>query len=125
MKLRLCSISFKKNVKVQIDDNIKTMKSGKNINVIELGHMEAFNKDHFCGVFSEQINNVKVVKIHIDKLMKMPVLKRIEWFNDYFPHANIIKINNSKLFDQVRSKKSAETTPEAVITASVDLVWGK
>ena len=68
--------------------------------------------------------DIKIVKIHIDKLMKMPVLKRIKWFNDYFPYANIIKINNNKLFDQVRSKKSAEIMPEAIITASVDLVWG-
>ena len=124
MKLRLCSIYFKQNVKVQINDHIKTVKAGKVFNVVKLGHIEEFGKDHFCGVFSEQIDNIKMVKIHIDELMSMPIQKRIKWFNKYFPSASTIKIDSDKLFDQVHAKKSVKVKPEAIITASVNLVWG-
>lgn len=125
MKLRLCSVAFKQDMIVQINNHPKTIKAGRTINLIELGNLTEYDRDHFCGVVSEQIGNTRLIRDKIDDLEDMPLNERLEWFEQYFPNVDVVKIENSKLTDQIRQKAAGEASPSAVIVGAAELVWSK
>lgn len=124
MKLRLCTIDFKKSARVQEGESIKTRKKGDSYTIVELGIVESFGKPHLCGVISQDVTNVMKVKKEIEDLENMTVEKRIEWFASYFPKARVVKIESSLVFDLLKDTKSGED-PTVVISSAADLKWSK
>ena len=123
-KLRICTVEFSENTKIQIGGAVKTKKSGDSINIIDLGKEESFGKLHMCGVISEDIINVTMVKTNIDKLENYGPNKRLEWFQSNFPKARIVKIEDDKIFDRLKDTKE-DGKPAVFISNAVELKWNK
>lgn len=124
MKLRLCSIVFKENMRIQVGNNVKTMSPGKSLDLVELGNIESFGTDHLVGVVSQDIVDTKRVKNNISDLEEMTTGERIKWFEKNYPRAKMIKIESNRILDQLRKDKVIEK-PAAIINSAADLKWSK
>jgi hypothetical protein len=128
MNLRLCSIVFKKDTKIQWGDHPKDIEAGFQLDLVHLGNMVSYGSDHICGVKSQQISsNPTKVKGHIKTLEAMSTAERVEWFaNPENYGATIIKIKADRVVDikaVAKNKEAAVSNPVAVINCSVDLKW--
>ena len=124
MKLRICHLSFKRDMKIQIDESVKTKKSGDELVLLELGTTLSFDRDHWVGIPSSQLDNVAIIKNNIGKLESSEFDERLKWFKANFPKASIVKIESSKLADKLRGgKDSMDPSIAVIIDTAVDLTW--
>lgn len=124
MKLRLCSVIFRKETKIQVNDFVKTKKPRDSLVLLELGSMESFGRPHLCGVVSEDIVDTRKVRNSIDKLEKMSVSERMDWVSENFPRSRIVKIELSKIHDRLKDIKENAEASVNIINA-VELKWNK
>ena len=125
MPLRLCRVNFHRDVKIQVDDSVKTRKRGQEMIILELGNQLSFGKDHWCGVISSQIGNIEPVKRNIDKLEKIDAKDRIEWFKLNFPKADLVKIEASLMVDRLKGEMKDKTDKDVAVTIEsvAELPW--
>ena len=125
MKLRVCSVRCNRNIKVQINSSVKTLKStSQPLRLIELGTILSYGRDHWVGISTDQVNREKVQN-HISNLEEYPVEARIKWFENSFPHADIYRIESSKIGDWVSATKNTidRFNCDIYIDSSFELKW--
>lgn len=119
-RLRLCTLKFVKTIKAEINGRDEDFRKDRTINIVLLG----VSGDSVYGIFSEQIENVDLVKRNIDILEEQTVEKRFNWFQKYFPKAPVLKIKDELVYDQILEPKSEKRLNHSVaIVSSADLVW--
>lgn len=124
MKLRICHLGFKRDTKIQIDDAVKTKRSGDDLVLLELGNTLSYDRDHWVGIPSSQLDNVALIRTNIGKLESSDFDERLKWFKANFPKANIIKIESAKLADKLRGgKDNMDPSVTVVIDSAIDLAW--
>lgn len=123
MKLRVCSVYCNKNIKVQISSNVKTLKSGTNLNLIELGTIVSYGRDHWVGISSDQIDDVGKVKKYISNLEEYPPEARVKWFEQNFPRVDIYHIESSQMGDRLGVTKNTIDQSPVVISSCFELKW--
>lgn len=123
MALRLCRVSFHRDVKIQVDESVKTRRQGQEMILIEIGNMTSFGKDHWVGIISNQVVNIKPVKENIDKLNRMQPKDRIEWFKLNYPRADLVKIETSLMVDRLNSERKDTKDVAVTIDAVAELSW--
>ena len=122
--MRLCSITFKEQMKIQVGDGVRTVPPGKTISLVELGPIESYGQEHLAGVESKQIPDPVRIRRSIEDLNEMTTERRIRWFNDHYPDVSVIMIKSERLVDKLHKDKVV-AKPAVMIESAAELKWDK
>jgi len=127
MKLRVVTINFQRNTLIQFGESIKTYKPGRGLQLIEVGYLDSYGKEHWIGILESDIKDTKQIKGSIEDLEEMKAEARLRWFHRRYPNASVIKIEASKLFDRLKKSKNTgdDQSASASIGSAFDLTWNK
>lgn len=125
MALRLCRVSFHRDIKIQTNGSVKTRHRGQEMILLELGNMDSFGRDHWVGIVSQHIVNIDMIKRNIKTVEKLEPQARLEWFKLNFPKADVIKIEAAQMVDRLDDEMKDKMGKNVAVTIEsvANLAW--